>query len=58
MKIILKGKSYWDIIEDGYIKPNYWNDLSTNMRKEAKEKKENLLVLDFIQADLKKSLFP
>lgn len=54
MKTFLKGRSYWDIVEDGYNDHVDWSTLSTD----AKEKEnQNSIDLSFIQETLDKSIF-
>lgn len=46
---LLKERGYQDIVEVGYNDPTDWNSLSTNAKKDAKEKeKHNSMALYFI----------
>jgi len=37
IQTLLTGKDLWDIVDDGYINPTYWNSLLVDEKKAMKE---------------------
>jgi len=58
MKRLVIGKGLWDIIEDGYVDPD-WATLSQADRPTKREaQKKNSFTIYHIQSTLYKRLFP
>jgi len=58
MKHLLIGKVIWDIIEDGYVEPNWSTPLQVDRTAKREAQKNNSFAIYHLESSLEKRLFP